>query len=83
MNDAFGWAICRPQTWGGGEPALFTVSATRAEAIEKALKLWGPNTTWKTLYRQGWRARHVRVTPILFGASSAPNLAPQPAGGAA
>lgn len=68
MSDAFGWAICRPQDWrDGGSPLLFTVDSTRAEAIEKALAMWGPTMTWKTLYRRGWRARHVQVTPMLFG----------------
>lgn len=65
---SFGWAICRPQHWqAGGEPLLFTVAITRAEAIKKVLEMWGPHQTWKRLYRQGWRARHVQVTPILFG----------------
>ena len=68
MSDAFGWAICRPQAWGGGgDPMLLTVARTRNEAIEKALKMWGPTMSWKTLYRRGWRARHVQVTPMLFG----------------
>lgn len=69
MSDAFGWAICRPRDWknNGGSPLLFTVENTRAEAITKALAMWGPKTTWKQLYRQGWRARHVQVTPMLFG----------------
>lgn len=68
MSDAFGWAICRPLDWkgNGGEPLLFTVENTRAEAIEKALAMWGQNWSWKQLYRQGWRARHVQVTPMLF-----------------
>lgn len=69
MNETFGWAICLPQHWSanGGEPLLYTIARVRSDSIDKALALWGPNFTWKKLYRQGWRARHVRVTAILFG----------------
>lgn len=68
MRDVFGWAVCQPEGWhDGGRPLLFTVSGTRADAIGKAAAMWGPDMSWKKLYRKGWRARHVQVTPILFG----------------
>lgn len=67
MSEVFGWAVCRP-LWGKGEPVLSTVARTRAQAIEKALELWGSNYDWRRLYRQGWRVRHVSVKPILFDA---------------
>lgn len=61
ISPAKGWCIVSPVV----RPHIVGQSFawTRKDAIEKEVSTFGPNWTWKKLYRSGWRCIRVEVIP--------------------
>jgi len=76
MAETFGWAVLFPDEpgwYGSGQPSIWTVRATRHDAMIAFAETWARNGedaphAWKRAYRKGWRLARVSITPAFRAA---------------